>query len=75
MKKRVVCIGKVNPVNYPVSGRAGGAEETKGGTSGQRTGLHLTLVWCLFSFLFFSLLITTKVNMLSYSSHSLHLDD
>jgi hypothetical protein len=77
MKKRVVRVGKVNPVNYPMSGRAGGAEETKGGTGGQQTGPHLTLMWCLFSFLLFifSLLITTKVNKLFYSSHSLHLDD
>jgi hypothetical protein len=27
-KKWVVHVGKVNPVNYPMSGRAGGAEET-----------------------------------------------
>ncbi len=33
-KKRVARVEKVDPVNYPVSGRAGGAEETKGGTGG-----------------------------------------
>lgn len=42
-KKRVARVEKVDPVNYPVSGRAGVAEETKGGTGGQRTGPHLTL--------------------------------
>jgi hypothetical protein len=51
--KRVVHVEKVDPVNYPVSGRASGAEETKGGTGEQRTGPHLTLVWCLFYFILF----------------------
>jgi hypothetical protein len=33
MKKQEVRIEKVDPINYPVSGKACETEETKGGTS------------------------------------------
>jgi hypothetical protein len=135
-KKRVVHVEKVDPVNYPVLGRAGGAgldrclwqglgsgsgwtgcgwpgegprlwsmntadEKTgspcrKGGPgqlssvrkgrwsrrnegwngrAADETALDTGGVSILFYFILFSLLITTKVNRLSYSSHFLHLDD
>jgi hypothetical protein len=45
------------------------------GRAADGTALDTGVVSLFFSFIFFSLLITTKVNRLSYSSHSLHLDE
>jgi hypothetical protein len=56
-------------------GRWSRGNEGWNGWAVDRTALDTSVVFFLFSFIFFSLLITMKVNRLSYSSHSLHLDD
>jgi hypothetical protein len=56
-------------------GRWSRRNEGWNGQAANRTALDNDVVSLLFYFILFSLLITTKINRLSYSSHFLHLDD
>jgi hypothetical protein len=56
-------------------GRWSRGNERWNGRVADGTALDTGVVSILFYFILFSLFITTKVNRLSYSSHSLHLDD